>query len=130
VVIGPARPGTVLPVLAAASGLAAREQQVIRCVFVGYSTREIAGLRHVSGCTVQVHLKAVFGKVGVTSRGALSHPSRPPVRLTDHRRSARQVRVVTARWLLAAGDGRGGSRSEMRRHRRCPARAGREGSWM
>ena len=38
VVIGPARPGTVLPILAAAYGLTGREQEVIRDVFAGHST--------------------------------------------------------------------------------------------
>jgi len=73
VVIGPARPSTVLPILAAAYGLTAREQEVIRCVFAGHSTREISARMRISSYTVQDHLKAIFGKVGVTSRGELAH---------------------------------------------------------
>ena len=41
-VIGPARPGTVLPILAAAYGLTGREQEVIRGVFAGHSTKELS----------------------------------------------------------------------------------------
>ena len=73
VVIGPARPGTVLPVLAAAYGLTGREQEVVRAVFAGLSTREISARLHISTYTVQDHLKAVFAKTGVGSRGELAH---------------------------------------------------------
>ena len=73
VVIGPTRPGTVLPVLAAAYGLTGREQEVVRAVFAGLSTREISARLHISTYTVQDHLKAVFAKTGVGSRGELAH---------------------------------------------------------
>jgi DNA-binding CsgD family transcriptional regulator len=73
VVIGPARPGAVLPVLAAAYGLTGREQEVIRGVFAGHSTKEISARLRISTYTVQDHLKSIFGKVGVTSRGELAH---------------------------------------------------------
>ena len=73
VVIGPARSGTVLPVLAAAYGLTSREQEVVRCVFAGLSTREIAVRLRISSYTVQDHLKAIFAKIGVNSRGELAH---------------------------------------------------------
>jgi DNA-binding CsgD family transcriptional regulator len=73
VVIGPAGPGTVLPMLAAAYGLTERELEVIRGVLAGQSTREISGSLYISGYTVQDHLKAIFAKVGVGSRGELAH---------------------------------------------------------
>ena len=73
VVIGPARSGTLLPVLAAAYGLTSREQEVVRCVFAGLSTREISARLRISSYTVQDHLKAIFAKVGVNSRGELAH---------------------------------------------------------
>ena len=73
VVIGPARPATVLPILAAAYGLTGREQDVIRSVFAGHSTKEISTRLAISTYTVQDHLKSIFGKVGVTSRGELAH---------------------------------------------------------
>ena len=73
VVIGPARPGAILPILAAAYGLTGREQEVIRGVFAGHSTKEMSARLHISTYTVQDHLKSIFGKVGVTSRGELAH---------------------------------------------------------
>lgn len=73
VVIGPARPAVVLPMLAAAYGLTAREQEVIRSVLTGQSTRQISASLGISGYTVQDHLKAIFAKVGVSSRGELAH---------------------------------------------------------
>ena len=73
VVIGPARPGAVLPILAAAYGLTGREQEVIRGVFAGHSTKEISARLHISTYTVQDHLKSIFNKVGVSSRGELAH---------------------------------------------------------
>ena len=66
-------PGTVLPILAAAYGLTGREQEVISSVFAGHSTKEISARLHISTYTVQDHLKSIFGKVGVTSRGELAH---------------------------------------------------------
>ena len=73
VVVGPARPAVVLPMLAAAYGLTAREQEVIRGVLAGQSTRQISGSLGISGYTVQDHLKAIFAKVDVSSRGELAH---------------------------------------------------------
>src|SRR5262249_3970001 len=73
VVIGPPRPGTVLPVLAAAYGLTGPEREVVSCIFAGLSTREISSRLHISTYTVQDHLRAVFSKVGVNSRGELAH---------------------------------------------------------
>jgi DNA-binding CsgD family transcriptional regulator len=73
VVIGPARPAVVLPMLAAAYGLTAREQEVIRGVLAGRSTRQLSASLRISGYTVQDHLKAIFAKVGVSSRGELAH---------------------------------------------------------
>jgi DNA-binding CsgD family transcriptional regulator len=73
VVIGPARAGTVLPVLAAAYALTGREQEVVRAVFAGLSTREISARLQISTYTVQDHLKAIFTKTGASSRGELTH---------------------------------------------------------
>ena len=72
-IVGPARPATVLPLLAAAYGLTPREREVISGVLGGLSTRQISARLQISGYTVQDHLKAVFAELGVTSRGELAH---------------------------------------------------------
>ncbi len=67
-VLEPARPPDVLPLLEQAYGLTARESEVVRQVLSGAGSAEIARLLVVSPYTVQDHLKAVFDKVGVRSR--------------------------------------------------------------
>ncbi|SFW80345.1 helix-turn-helix transcriptional regulator [Amycolatopsis australiensis] len=62
----------LLGVLLAAYGLTARERDVCREVLAGRSTSDIAGRLGISAHTVQDHLKAVFGKVDVRSRGELT----------------------------------------------------------
>jgi len=73
VVIGPARGAVILPLLAAAYGLTGREREVIRCVLIGLSTRQISTRLQITPYTVQDHLKAIFAKLGVASRGELGH---------------------------------------------------------
>ena len=50
-------------------GLSARESEVLALVASGLSNRAIAEALFVSENTVRTHLKAVFRKLGVTSRG-------------------------------------------------------------
>ncbi|WP_370962676.1 helix-turn-helix transcriptional regulator [Amycolatopsis sp. cg9] len=59
-------------VLFAAYGLTARERAVCREVLAGLSTVDIAERPAISAHTVQDHLKSVFGKTGVRSRGELT----------------------------------------------------------
>ena len=71
VIIQPAAPSEVVPLVALAYGLSERERQVTGLCIKGRSTKEIARALHVSPYTVQDHLKAIFGKTGVRTRGEL-----------------------------------------------------------
>jgi DNA-binding CsgD family transcriptional regulator len=68
VIVEPAHPGRIAPLLMSAYGLTEREQEVTRLVLQGDSTKEIADRLVVSEHTVQQHMKAVFEKTGVRSR--------------------------------------------------------------
>jgi DNA-binding CsgD family transcriptional regulator len=71
VIVEPAHPARIAPLLMAAYGLTEREQQISRLVLEGGSTTEIAERLAVSPLTVQQHLKSVFEKTGVHSRRQL-----------------------------------------------------------
>jgi DNA-binding CsgD family transcriptional regulator len=68
IIVEPAHPGRIYPLLMSAYGLTEREQDVTRLVLQGNSTREIADSLVVSVHTVQQHLKTIFEKTGVRSR--------------------------------------------------------------
>jgi DNA-binding CsgD family transcriptional regulator len=57
--------------MADACGLTAREREVTRLVALGLPTAAIAERLYLSAWTVQDHLKAIFEKVGVATRGEL-----------------------------------------------------------
>ena len=68
VIVEPAHPARIAPLLMAAYQLTDREQEVTRHVLHGMSTMEIAECLFISAHTVQEHLKNVFAKTGVRSR--------------------------------------------------------------
>jgi DNA-binding CsgD family transcriptional regulator len=71
VVIEPAKAEEVAWLNAAAYGLSPREQEAVKLVARGLSTRQIAATLFVSEHTVQRHLQNAFEKVGVKSRREL-----------------------------------------------------------
>jgi DNA-binding CsgD family transcriptional regulator len=68
VIVEPAHPARIAPLLMSVYGLTEREQEVTRLVLQGNSTAEIAERLVVSAHTVQQHLKSIFDKTGVRSR--------------------------------------------------------------
>jgi DNA-binding NarL/FixJ family response regulator len=84
-VIEPAKASEILPIVIQAYGLTPREVQVTGLAARGLSTNEIASRLVLSRHTIRDHLKAVFEKVGVCSRGELTSKLfaehyRPPLR--------------------------------------------------
>jgi DNA-binding CsgD family transcriptional regulator len=71
VIIQPAPHIEVVPIIELAYGLTARERQISQLCLRGLATKEIAEALRVSQYTVQDHLKAIFDKTGVRSRGEL-----------------------------------------------------------
>lgn len=70
-VIEPAKASDVAPLIIEAYGLTQRELDVTRAIARGLKTGEIAAELFLSAHTVRDHVKAVFEKVGVSSRGEL-----------------------------------------------------------
>jgi DNA-binding CsgD family transcriptional regulator len=68
IIVEPAHPARLYPLLMSAYGLTEREKDVTRLILRGSSTVEIAEELVVSALTVQQHLKSIFDKTGVRSR--------------------------------------------------------------
>jgi DNA-binding CsgD family transcriptional regulator len=71
VIIQPASPNEVAPLVALAYGLTERECQITRLCMQGRSTKEMAAALNVSPYTIQDHLKSIFDKTGVRARNEL-----------------------------------------------------------
>jgi DNA-binding NarL/FixJ family response regulator len=72
VIFDTARPAEIAPLIMQAYQLTKREGQIAQCALRGWSTTAIAASLHISPNTVQDHLKAIFAKVDVSSRGELA----------------------------------------------------------
>jgi DNA-binding CsgD family transcriptional regulator len=71
VVLEPAGSRQLAPSIADAYGLTERERVITEHVAQGLATDDIAAREHISPWTVQDHLKSIFEKVGVRTRGEL-----------------------------------------------------------
>lgn len=69
--IDAARPVDLVPILLDPYGLTTRESDIVLAVCRGLGTKEIATRSMSSIHTVRDHLKAIFDKSGVNSRGEL-----------------------------------------------------------
>jgi DNA-binding CsgD family transcriptional regulator len=70
-VVEPAKSADIAPIIIEAYGLSPRERDVVRLIAQGASTQEMAAALFLSQHTVRDYVKAVFEKVGVSSRGEL-----------------------------------------------------------
>ena len=70
-VIEAAQPSAIAPIVVEAYDLTPHEQEIISLIARGAGTPQIADELILSRHTVRDHVKAIFAKVGVTSRGEL-----------------------------------------------------------
>jgi DNA-binding NarL/FixJ family response regulator len=70
-VIEPARAAEIAPLIVTAYELSGREQEIVQLIARGVATNDIASTLFLSPHTVRDHIKAIFEKVGVSSRGEL-----------------------------------------------------------
>jgi DNA-binding CsgD family transcriptional regulator len=70
-IVEPAKAADVAPLIVEAYGFSQRELEVTRLIASGLGTSQIAAKLFLSPHTVRDHVKAVFEKVGVSSRGEL-----------------------------------------------------------
>ena len=70
-VIEPAAPAEIAPLVTQAYDLTLRERQITELIARGHGTGEIAARLHLSAHTVRDYVKAIFEKAGVSSRGEL-----------------------------------------------------------
>jgi DNA-binding CsgD family transcriptional regulator len=70
-VLEPAQAAEVAPMIIQAYGLTQREREITGLISLGFGTAEIADRLYLSPHTVRDYVKAIFDKVGVSSRGEL-----------------------------------------------------------
>jgi DNA-binding CsgD family transcriptional regulator len=70
-VLEPAQAAEIAPMIIQAYGLTDREREITGLISLGFGTAEIADRLYLSPHTVRDYVKAIFDKVGVSSRGEL-----------------------------------------------------------
>lgn len=71
VMIEPARAADLTPILLESHGLTPREVEIVTLLARGLATKDVASELTLSPHTVRDHIKAIFEKTGVNSRGEL-----------------------------------------------------------
>lgn len=72
VVLEPARPADLSSLILDLHGLTSRERQITKLLLRGLPTADIAQTLFISRHTLSDHMKAIFGKLGVSSRPELT----------------------------------------------------------
>jgi DNA-binding CsgD family transcriptional regulator len=72
IVLEPAGPAELSPLVLDLHGLTDRERQITQLLLRGLATSEIAGSLFISRHTLSDHMKAIFAKLGVSSRPELT----------------------------------------------------------
>jgi DNA-binding CsgD family transcriptional regulator len=72
IMIEPVRQAELAPIILAAHGLTKREGEVARLALQGKSNKQVARALRITEHTVEDHLKSIFTKVGVGTRGELT----------------------------------------------------------
>ena len=72
IVVEPAKRSELAPLILLAYGLTQREAEVAQSALQGMPNKAVARALRISENTVEDHLKSVFAKVGVGSRGELT----------------------------------------------------------
>jgi DNA-binding CsgD family transcriptional regulator len=91
VIIEPARPSDLAPILLESYGLTQREVEIVLLLARGLPTKDIAAELGLSSHTVRDHVKAIFDKAGVSSRGELVARLFSEHLLSGFERAARHV---------------------------------------
>jgi len=72
VILEPARPADLSPLILDLHGLTNRERQITQLLLRGLPTADIAQMLFISRHTLGDHMKAIFDKLGVSSRPELT----------------------------------------------------------
>jgi DNA-binding CsgD family transcriptional regulator len=94
-VLEAAQPAAIAPIAVEAFDLTEREAQIVRLVARGSSTADLAEELHLSRHTVRDHIKVIFAKAGVSSRGELTAKLFADVYEPAHASELTRVQVAT-----------------------------------